>query len=132
MIEGFGKEGGGESLASSVGAFRAIVSQIQDGRGLLHSLIYDEYTGGGVGSIERSLARFENILREIDEGEMVWRPMASRRINTLKLGVLVPKGRALPFAALCRECQEAQERRLLEQRALRQAEARLSELSGGR
>jgi hypothetical protein len=69
VIEGFGKEGGGESLASSVGAFRSIVSQIQDGRGLLHSLIYDEYTGGGVGSIERSLARFENILREIDQGE---------------------------------------------------------------
>jgi phospholipid/cholesterol/gamma-HCH transport system substrate-binding protein len=70
VIEGFGKEGGGESLASSMGAFRAIVSQIQDGRGLLHSLIYDEYTGGGgVESIERSLVRMEKILREIDEGE---------------------------------------------------------------
>jgi phospholipid/cholesterol/gamma-HCH transport system substrate-binding protein len=69
VIEGFGKQGGGESLASSVDAFRAIVSQIQDGRGLLHSLIYDEYTGGGVESIERSLARFESILREIDQGE---------------------------------------------------------------
>jgi len=69
VIEGFGKEGGGESLASSVGAFRSIVSQIQDGRGLLHSLIYDEYTGGGVESIERSLVRFEKILREIDQGE---------------------------------------------------------------
>ena len=39
-------------------------------------------------------------LREIAEGEIVWRPLASRRINTLKIGVLVPKGRALPFATL--------------------------------
>jgi phospholipid/cholesterol/gamma-HCH transport system substrate-binding protein len=69
VIEGFGKQGGGESLASSAAAFRSIVSQIQDGRGLLHSLIYDEYTGGGVESIERSLERLENILLEIDEGE---------------------------------------------------------------
>jgi phospholipid/cholesterol/gamma-HCH transport system substrate-binding protein len=69
VIESFGKQGGGESLASSVSAFGSIVSQIQEGGGLLHSLIYDEYTGGGVESIERSLERFENILLEIDEGE---------------------------------------------------------------
>jgi phospholipid/cholesterol/gamma-HCH transport system substrate-binding protein len=69
VIEGFGKEGGGESLAGSVSALRSIVSQIQDGNGLLHSLIYDRYTGGGVGSIERSLGKLENILYEIDEGE---------------------------------------------------------------
>jgi phospholipid/cholesterol/gamma-HCH transport system substrate-binding protein len=69
VIEGFAKQGGGESLASSVDAIGSIVSQIQEGEGLLHSLIYDEYTGGGVESIERSLMRFENILREIDQGE---------------------------------------------------------------
>jgi phospholipid/cholesterol/gamma-HCH transport system substrate-binding protein len=69
VIEGFAEQGGGESLAGSVGALRSIVSQIQDGRGLLHSVIYDEYSGGGVESIGRSLKRFENILREIDEGE---------------------------------------------------------------
>ena len=45
------------------------MSQIQDGRGLLHSLIYDEYAGGGVESIERSLERLEHILHEIDQGD---------------------------------------------------------------
>lgn len=69
VIEAFAKQGGGESLASTLDALRSIVSQLQEGEGLLHSLIYDEYTGGGVESIERSLMRFENILREIDEGE---------------------------------------------------------------
>jgi len=69
LVEGFGKQGGGESLASSMGAFRGIVSQIQDGRGLLHSLIYDDYAGGGVESINRSLERFEHILKEVDQGQ---------------------------------------------------------------
>lgn len=69
VIEAFAQKGGGESLASTLDALRSIVSQLQEGEGLLHSLIYDEYTGGGVESIERSLMRFENILREIDEGE---------------------------------------------------------------
>jgi phospholipid/cholesterol/gamma-HCH transport system substrate-binding protein len=71
VIEAFAKEGGGESLASTVDALSGVASQLQKGEGLLHSLIYDEYTGGGVESIERSLMRFENILREIDEGEGV-------------------------------------------------------------
>jgi phospholipid/cholesterol/gamma-HCH transport system substrate-binding protein len=69
VVAGFDEEGGGQSLASSVSAFRSMVSQIQDGKGLLHSLIYDEYTGGGVESIERSLASFESILHEIDTGD---------------------------------------------------------------
>jgi phospholipid/cholesterol/gamma-HCH transport system substrate-binding protein len=69
VIEAFAKQGGGESLASTLDALRGVVSQLREGEGLLHSLIYDEYTGGGVESIERSLMRFENILREIDEGE---------------------------------------------------------------
>jgi phospholipid/cholesterol/gamma-HCH transport system substrate-binding protein len=69
VVERFGEEGGGKALASSVGAFSKIVAQIQDGEGLLHSLIYDEYTGGGVESIERSLETLENILHEIDQGE---------------------------------------------------------------
>jgi len=71
LVEGFAKEEGGRSLASSLGAFRGIVSQIQDGNGLLHSLIYDDYAGGGVESIDRSLERLENILREIDTGDGV-------------------------------------------------------------
>jgi DNA-binding transcriptional LysR family regulator len=51
---------------------------------------------------EMGIAFFTRLgfLREIAEGEIAWRPLASRRINALKLGVLVPKGRALPFAAL--------------------------------
>lgn len=38
-------------------------------------------------------------LREIADGETVWRPFASAKINTLQLGLLVPTARALPYAA---------------------------------
>jgi DNA-binding transcriptional LysR family regulator len=38
-------------------------------------------------------------LREIADGELVWRPFQSRRINTLKLGLIVPESRKLPSAA---------------------------------
>jgi DNA-binding transcriptional LysR family regulator len=38
-------------------------------------------------------------LREIAEGELVWRPFQSRRINTLRLGLIVPESRKLPSAA---------------------------------
>lgn len=69
VVEAFAKEDGGQSLASSMMAFRSIVSQIQEGGGLLHSLIYDDYAGGGVESIDRSLVRLESILKEIDSGE---------------------------------------------------------------
>lgn len=60
---------GGAKLARSVGSVGDIVTQIQDGEGLLHSLIYDEYEGGGVESIESSLATLEGILKEIAHGE---------------------------------------------------------------
>lgn len=38
-------------------------------------------------------------LREIADGELAWRPFASRRINTLKLGLIVPEARKLPSVA---------------------------------
>lgn len=38
-------------------------------------------------------------LAEVAAGEIVWRPLASRRINLLKLGLLAPIGRPPSFAA---------------------------------
>lgn len=38
-------------------------------------------------------------LQEIADGEIAWRPFASTRINTLRLGLIVPSSRPLPFAA---------------------------------
>ena len=46
-----------------------MISEIEHGKGLLHSVVYEEYTGGGVESIERSLASLEAILNAVKEGD---------------------------------------------------------------
>ena len=38
-------------------------------------------------------------LREIADGELVWRPLASRAINTLRLGLMIPTERQLSIVA---------------------------------
>lgn len=72
-----------------------------------------------------TLAKIDDALRRLEAGRYGICVECEEAIASARL-------KALPFAALCRDCQEAQERRLQEQRELRQAEARLSELSGGR
>lgn len=69
VVERFGAEGGGQRAAAALGAAGDLLIRIQDGPGLLHSLIYDEYEGKGVQSIEHSLTLLESILLEIQEGE---------------------------------------------------------------
>jgi phospholipid/cholesterol/gamma-HCH transport system substrate-binding protein len=71
MVEGFDRESGGERLAQSVASLGEIIVEVQEGEGLLHSLIYDASEGTGVQSIEGSLATLERILLEIDQGEGV-------------------------------------------------------------
>jgi phospholipid/cholesterol/gamma-HCH transport system substrate-binding protein len=71
VVEQFDEGRGGEALAGSVSAMSDMVMAVQQGDGLLHSLIYDNYEGGGVESIENSLATLERILNEIASGDGV-------------------------------------------------------------
>lgn len=71
VVTDFRANVGGRRLAESIGDVADIVREIQDGDGLLHSLIYDEYEGSGVQSIERSLVTLESILDEIANGQGV-------------------------------------------------------------
>jgi phospholipid/cholesterol/gamma-HCH transport system substrate-binding protein len=85
VVARFQSESGGKGLADSVSAVAGIVTQIQDGSGLLHSLIYDEYEGSGVASIERSLSTFQNILDEVASGEgllhsLVYEPLTEQDV----------------------------------------------------
>ena len=54
VVEEFQSNVGGRKLADSVGAIPSMMEEIETGDGLLHSLVYDQYEGGGVESIERS------------------------------------------------------------------------------
>lgn len=65
----FTAESGEASVASAMMAASDIMVRVQQGPGLLHSLIYDDYDGEGVESVERSLALLENVLKEIAEGD---------------------------------------------------------------
>ncbi|MEE8581616.1 MAG: MlaD family protein [Myxococcota bacterium] len=69
VVEAFSQEMGAQKVASAVGAASEMIEEVRRGEGLLHSVIYDRYEGGGVESIERSLATLENILVEIREGQ---------------------------------------------------------------
>lgn len=69
VISAFREERGGQQLAESVSAFGEIVSEVREGQGLLHSLIYDTYEGEGVESIGRSLGTLEEILEEVARGD---------------------------------------------------------------
>ena len=76
VVGSFHEAMGGERLADAAGAavksaegLGEVVREVREGKGLLHSLIYDSYEGGEVQSVSRSLARLEAILAEIQEGE---------------------------------------------------------------
>jgi phospholipid/cholesterol/gamma-HCH transport system substrate-binding protein len=75
----FDEAKGAAKIADSATGVSSIIEEVKTGRGLLHSLIYDEYKGGGVESISRSLAQLEDILREIARGkglvhELIYEP----------------------------------------------------------
>jgi len=65
----FNEAKGGARIADAASGVSKIVDQLQNGHGLLHSLVYDEYRGGGVESISRSLATLERLLDEIAHGD---------------------------------------------------------------
>ncbi len=69
VVTDFGQALGDGKVADAVAALTAIVTEVREGEGLLHSLIYDTYEGTGVENIERSLATLEQILDEVAHGE---------------------------------------------------------------
>jgi phospholipid/cholesterol/gamma-HCH transport system substrate-binding protein len=85
VVEEFGASMGGRKLADSFVTFSEMVEQVQSGESLLHSLIYDEYEGGGVESIQRSLVILEGILGEISEGKgalhsLIYEPTSDQEV----------------------------------------------------
>jgi phospholipid/cholesterol/gamma-HCH transport system substrate-binding protein len=85
VVVGFQGDKGSKGLVSSVESVSDILSQIQHGNGLLHSLIYDEHEGGGMASLEKSLTTFEGILDEVAHGNgllhsLVYEPLTEQDV----------------------------------------------------
>lgn len=71
VVEGFAERDGGEKAAKAVEAVSDVMLEVEQGDGILHSLIFDTYAGGGIESVQRSLATLENLLMEIRNGRGV-------------------------------------------------------------
>ena len=76
VVGSFHEAMGGQRLADASAAaakaandLASVVTEVREGKGLLHSLVYDSYKGGEVQSISRSFARLEQILAQVSEGE---------------------------------------------------------------
>jgi phospholipid/cholesterol/gamma-HCH transport system substrate-binding protein len=85
VVTGFQGEKTDKGLASSVASVGDILSEIQHGNGLLHSLIYDEHEGSGMASLNQSLATFEGILNEVATGNgllhsLVYEPLTEQDV----------------------------------------------------
>jgi len=67
-LEEFRQEAGGRKLAESLSGLNEIISEVQEGEGMLHTLIYEPYEGGAVASAEGAFASLADILEEVEEG----------------------------------------------------------------
>ena len=65
----FRKGAGGRKLAESLAGFSDIISQVQEGEGTLHTLIYEPYEGEAVASAEGALESLDGILEEVQHGD---------------------------------------------------------------
>lgn len=79
----------GSNLAETARALNDLALEVRDGDGLLHSIVYDNYEGGGVESIEKSLASLESILNEVRTGDGVLHDLIYEDTNEQDLVVEV-------------------------------------------
>ncbi|MCG8589916.1 MAG: MlaD family protein [Proteobacteria bacterium] len=69
VVKTFSSEDGGTQTATAIAAMSDIITEVQQGSGLLHSLIYDDYDGSALQSIDGSLAVLDDIMNEVRTGE---------------------------------------------------------------
>ena len=85
VVVGFQGEKGGEGLNSTVASVADIVGEIQHGKGVLHSLIYEEHQGTSMASLEKSLTTLQAILEEVATGNgllhsLVYEPLTEQDV----------------------------------------------------
>jgi phospholipid/cholesterol/gamma-HCH transport system substrate-binding protein len=107
VVGSFHEAMGGERLADAAGSavkaaegFADVVHEVREGRGLLHSLIYDSYEGGEVESVSRSLARLEAILAEIQEGEGLFHQLVYTPVDEQQMLIELEQASARLASAL--------------------------------
>jgi phospholipid/cholesterol/gamma-HCH transport system substrate-binding protein len=69
VVSEFGTAMGGRKVADATAALSGIISEIQEGDGLLHQLIYEPYEGDHLASIDASLNSLNDLLTAVKEGD---------------------------------------------------------------
>lgn len=93
VVENFAEGKGGARAAEAVSAVSEMILAVKDGGGLLHSLVYDQYSGKGVESLEHMLATLDDILAEVRTGQgllhtLIYEPTTEQDLfrDTLQAG----------------------------------------------
>jgi phospholipid/cholesterol/gamma-HCH transport system substrate-binding protein len=68
-LETFQSAGGTEALSSAVTDLSQLITEVQEGEGVLHTLIYEPYEGTAVASLESSLASMAHVMQEVETGD---------------------------------------------------------------
>ncbi len=89
VVGRFEAEMGGESMAETIGAIQRLVEEVETGKGLLHTLVFDEAGTGTLRELEGALVQVRGLLREIQEGE-----------GTLHSLIYAPEGESAPLVTV--------------------------------
>ena len=70
-LEEFQETGGSRGLARSIEGLSSLVTEVQEGEGALHALIYEPYKGSAVANLEGTTESLANIMVEVEQGDGV-------------------------------------------------------------
>lgn len=68
-VEEFQRTGGTQKLGDSLTALSEVVSDVREGDGVLHALIYEPYEGTALTDFDRMMASLANITAEVETGD---------------------------------------------------------------
>ncbi|MGI9590906.1 MAG: MlaD family protein [Myxococcota bacterium] len=68
-LDAFQTTGGIDALSSAVTDLSELITEVRDGEGVLHTLIYEPYEGTAVASLESSLASMAAVMEEVETGD---------------------------------------------------------------
>lgn len=70
-LDEFQATGGTEGLADSLQGLSEIVAAVRNGKGALHTLIYEPYEGSALSNLENTMGSLANIMLEVETGDGV-------------------------------------------------------------
>lgn len=99
VVTDFDRATGGQKLADSAAGLSAIVSEIQRGDGMLHTLIYEPYQGSALADAEASVASLRSVMEQVENGDgllhgMIYEPVGDKGVLEDALGAAARVERA--------------------------------------